>query len=187
MSFVAFTWLSSDVGWCGCNRPERTLRGDRWADRRVPEVVLSAGFPRIYWRRCSGMSWHYHIHRPQVSRRSWLPIPLTDSNRYGDKSMLWYISICSLIGGLSVSCTSGLGAAIVTSIMGDNQVLCLYIVTAHQNSILPHQFKHWFTFFLLGFVTITLLTEIFYLNKALALFNTVGVSLFIAADLLTLG
>jgi hypothetical protein len=57
--------------------------------------------------------------------------------KYGEKSMLWYISVCSLIGGLSVSCTTGLGAgtfhlpyfvtnadlitAIVTSIMGDNQ------------------------------------------------------------------
>ncbi|KAG8758755.1 hypothetical protein FRC14_007470 [Serendipita sp. 396] len=74
--------------------------------------------------------------------------------KYGEKSMLWYISVCSLIGGLSVSCTTGLGAAIVTSVMGDNQ------------------FKHWFIYFLLIFVTITLITEIFYLNKALALFNT---------------
>ena len=30
--------------------------------------------------------------------------------------------VCSLIGGLSVSCTQGLGACIVTSIRGDNQV-----------------------------------------------------------------
>ncbi|PVG02431.1 DUF803-domain-containing protein [Serendipita vermifera] len=74
--------------------------------------------------------------------------------KYGDKSMLWYISVCSLIGGLSVSCTTGLGAAIVTSIMGDNQ------------------FTYWFIYFLLVFVAITLITEIFYLNKALALFNT---------------
>lgn len=36
--------------------------------------------------------------------------------------MIWYILVCSLIGGLSVSVTTGLGAAIVTSIMGDNQV-----------------------------------------------------------------
>ena len=36
--------------------------------------------------------------------------------------MIWYISVCSMIGGLSVSVTTGLGAAIVTSIMGDNQV-----------------------------------------------------------------
>jgi len=62
-----------------------------------------------------------------VPRLGLLSFHLSDSNRYGDKSMLWYISICSMIGGLSVSCTSGLGAAIVTSVMGDNQVgLCTF-------------------------------------------------------------
>jgi magnesium transporter len=40
----------------------------------------------------------------------------------GDKSMLWYILVCSLFGGLSVSCTQALGACIVTTIRGDNQV-----------------------------------------------------------------
>ncbi|KEP46740.1 magnesium transporter NIPA protein [Rhizoctonia solani 123E] len=78
--------------------------------------------------------------------------------RYGKKSMLWYILVCSLIGGLSVSCTQGLGASIVTSIRGENQ------------------FKNWFTYFLLVFVVVTLLTEIYYLNIALALFNTAMVT-----------
>lgn len=41
--------------------------------------------------------------------------------RWGHKSMLPYIGICSLIGGLSVSCTQGLGACFVTSIRGNNQ------------------------------------------------------------------
>ena len=36
--------------------------------------------------------------------------------------MLWYISVCSMIGGISVSVTTGLGSAIVTTAMGDNQV-----------------------------------------------------------------
>ena len=36
--------------------------------------------------------------------------------------MLWYIFVCSMIGGISVSVTSGLGAAIVTTAYGDNQV-----------------------------------------------------------------
>lgn len=36
--------------------------------------------------------------------------------------MLWYIFVCSMIGGISVSVTTGLGAAIVTTAMGDNQV-----------------------------------------------------------------
>lgn len=49
--------------------------------------------------------------------------------KYGKKSMLPYIGICSLIGGLSVSCTQGLGACILTSIRGENQVgltICYY-------------------------------------------------------------
>jgi len=78
--------------------------------------------------------------------------------RYGKKSMLWYISVCSMIGGISVSVTTGLGAAIVTSVMGDNQ------------------FKHWFTYFLLVFIAVTLVTEVYYLNRALALFNTAMVT-----------
>lgn len=36
--------------------------------------------------------------------------------------MLVHIGICSVIGGLSVSCTQGLGASILTSIRGNNQV-----------------------------------------------------------------
>ncbi|KAF7977719.1 hypothetical protein HWV62_2776 [Athelia sp. TMB] len=42
--------------------------------------------------------------------------------KYGTKSMLWYIAVCSMIGGISVSVTTGLGAAIVTTAQGDNQV-----------------------------------------------------------------
>ncbi|KAJ7762543.1 magnesium transporter NIPA-domain-containing protein [Mycena metata] len=74
--------------------------------------------------------------------------------RWGKKSMLWYIFVCSMIGGISVSVTTGLGAAIVTTAAGDNQ------------------FTHWFIYFLFGFVAITLITEVYYLNVALALFNT---------------
>ncbi|KAK4688681.1 magnesium transporter, partial [Tremellales sp. Uapishka_1] len=40
--------------------------------------------------------------------------------RWGKKHMVVYISICSLIGGISVSCTQGLGSSIVTSIQGIN-------------------------------------------------------------------
>ncbi|TBU54897.1 magnesium transporter NIPA-domain-containing protein [Dichomitus squalens] len=78
--------------------------------------------------------------------------------RYGHRTMMPYLGVCSLIGGLSVSCTQGLGACIVTSIRGDNQ------------------FKNWFIYFLLVFVVVTLLTEIYYLNVALALFNTAMVT-----------
>ncbi|KAF5386074.1 hypothetical protein D9615_002686 [Tricholomella constricta] len=78
--------------------------------------------------------------------------------KYGSKSMLWYIFVCSMIGGISVSVTTGLGAAIVQTAYGDNQ------------------FKYWFMYFLLIFVIVTLLTEVYYLNKALALFNTAMVT-----------
>jgi drug/metabolite transporter (DMT)-like permease len=78
--------------------------------------------------------------------------------KYGKKNMIWYILVCSLIGGLSVSCTQALGACIITSIRGHNQ------------------FKNWFIYFLLAFVVVTLVTEIYYLNMALALFNTAMVT-----------
>ncbi|QRW21832.1 Magnesium transporter NIPA [Rhizoctonia solani] len=58
--------------------------------------------------------------------------------KYGKKNMIWYILVCSLIGGLS--------------------------------------FTYWFIYFLLIFVIITLLTEVYYLNVALALFNTAMVT-----------
>ncbi|GJE89471.1 magnesium transporter NIPA-domain-containing protein [Phanerochaete sordida] len=78
--------------------------------------------------------------------------------KYGKRSMLPYIGICSLIGGISVSCTQGLGACILTSIRGHNQ------------------FKNWFIYFLMILVVITLLTEIYYLNVALAMYNTAMVT-----------
>jgi magnesium transporter len=73
-------------------------------------------------------------------------IALWAGPRYGKTSMLVYISICSLIGGLSVVCTQGLGAAIVAQAGG------------------KPQFNQWFLYVLLVFVVGTLLTEIVYLN-----------------------
>ncbi|KAF8304905.1 DUF803-domain-containing protein [Clavulina sp. PMI_390] len=73
---------------------------------------------------------------------------------YGKKSMLWYICVCSLIGGLSVSCTQGLGACILTSVTGVNQ------------------FNNWFIYILAALVISTIITELYFLNIALALFNT---------------
>lgn len=66
--------------------------------------------------------------------------------RYGKKSMMVYLSICSLIGGLSVVCTQGLGSAILAQINGEPQ------------------FNKWFTYVLLVFVICTLVTEIIFLN-----------------------
>lgn len=66
--------------------------------------------------------------------------------RYGKKSMLVYLTVCSLIGGLSVVATQGLGAAILAQVNGESQ------------------FTHWFLYVLFVFVICTLLTEIIYLN-----------------------
>ncbi|CAO1635369.1 unnamed protein product [Sympodiomycopsis kandeliae] len=74
--------------------------------------------------------------------------------KYGKKNMLVYITICSLLGGLSVSTTSGVGSAILLSIRGSMQL------------------KNWFFYVLLVFVAVTLVAEIIYLNKALELFHT---------------
>ncbi|KAF1963742.1 DUF803-domain-containing protein [Byssothecium circinans] len=75
--------------------------------------------------------------------------------KYGKRSMMVYLSICSMIGGLSVVATQGLGAAIIAQISGKY----------------GSQFKEWFLYVLFVFVITTLLTEIIYLNKALNLFN----------------
>lgn len=66
--------------------------------------------------------------------------------RYGKKSMLVYLSICSLIGGLSVVATQGLGSAVVAQAGG------------------KPQFNQWFLYLLLVFVVLTLVTEIIFLN-----------------------
>ena len=73
--------------------------------------------------------------------------------KYGKKTMMVYITICSLIGGLSVVATQGLGAAVVAQASGKY----------------GGQFKEWFLYVLLVFVVITLLTEIIYLNVSSAL------------------
>lgn len=73
--------------------------------------------------------------------------------RYGNKSMFVYLTICSLIGGLSVVATQGLGAAIVAAIGKTTPV---------------NQFKQWFLWVLFVFVIGTLLTEIIYLNVSRA-------------------
>ncbi|KAF8241634.1 DUF803-domain-containing protein [Wilcoxina mikolae CBS 423.85] len=73
--------------------------------------------------------------------------------KYGNQSMMVYLTVCSLIGGLSVVATQGLGAAVVAQARG------------------TPQFNHWFLYVLLVFVVVTLLVEIVYLNKALNIFN----------------
>ncbi|KAF9116265.1 hypothetical protein BGX27_003858 [Mortierella sp. AM989] len=79
--------------------------------------------------------------------------------KYGKKHLLVYISVCSLIGSLSVVATQGLGAAIV-----------------HNITTGTPQFNNWFIYVVLVFVVCTLIIEINYLNKALNLFNTAMVT-----------
>lgn len=70
--------------------------------------------------------------------------------KYGKRSMMVYLTVCSLIGGLSVVATQGLGAAVIAQIDG------------------KPQFNQWFLYVLLVFVIATLLTEIIYLNVRFA-------------------
>lgn len=70
--------------------------------------------------------------------------------KYGKKTMLVYLTVCSLIGGLSVSCIQGIGAAITAQARGEAQ------------------FNKWFTWVLIIFVIGTLVTEVIFLNVSLA-------------------
>lgn len=60
-----------------------------------------------------------------------------------------------MIGGISVSVTTGLGASIVTSFEGNNQVFALVHLLCTYPDVVS-QFKYWFIYFLLGFIVITL-------------------------------
>ncbi|XP_056133949.1 magnesium transporter NIPA2 isoform X1 [Lampris incognitus] len=74
--------------------------------------------------------------------------------RHGQTNILVYITICSVIGALSVSCVKGLGIAIKEAIAG--------------KSVATNPLA-WILFFgLVGCVS----TQINYLNKALDIFNT---------------
>jgi magnesium transporter len=70
--------------------------------------------------------------------------------KYGKKTMLVYLTICSLMGSLSVVSIQGIGAAITAQARG-----------------IP-QFNQWFLYVLLVFIIATLVTEIIYLNVGIA-------------------
>ena len=73
--------------------------------------------------------------------------------------MLWYIMVCSMIGGISVSVTTGLGASIVTTAQGNNQVCRFLVVFAYERRLMHFflaQFNYWFIYFLIIFVAVTL-------------------------------
>uniref|UniRef100_A0A3P9MJU9 NIPA magnesium transporter 2 n=2 Tax=Oryzias TaxID=8089 RepID=A0A3P9MJU9_ORYLA len=74
--------------------------------------------------------------------------------RHGQTNILVYITICSVIGALSVSCVKGLGIAIKEAIAGTN--------------VVKNPLAWVLLFSLVGCVS----TQINYLNKALDIFNT---------------
>lgn len=133
--------LSASASWSGAAVSIQT---------RVVNLFNSPGSAPIFLTN--------YLLSPTVCIAASLALVFFVAPRYGKKYMLVYITICSLIGGLSVSTISGVGSAFILTIQGENQ------------------FKHWFLYFLLAFVTVTLLTEIVYLNKALELFNTAMVT-----------
>lgn len=74
--------------------------------------------------------------------------------RHGQTNILVYITICSVIGSLSVSCVKGLGIAIKEVIAGQ--------------PVLTHPLA----WLLLASLVVCVSTQINYLNKALDIFNT---------------
>ena len=81
---------------------------------------------------------------PKWGHKSMMPYLVRPSRAYFwpavNKLTDLHQGVCSLIGGLSVSCTQGLGACIVTSIRGDNQVRRLLrdliaIICAHAGAV----------------------------------------------------
>ncbi|CAK5106833.1 unnamed protein product [Meloidogyne enterolobii] len=74
--------------------------------------------------------------------------------RYGHTNILVYISICSLIGSLSVISVKGLGLAIKESITT------------------KEQFTNWLTWFWLIAVLSCISIQLVYLNKSLDIYNT---------------
>lgn len=86
--------------------------------------------------------------------------------QYGKKTMLVHIGICSVIGGLSVSCTQGLGASILTSIRGNNQVRLYCAFLKGTAADYTSQVTFWFFWILFAFVVVTLLVEIKYVSDS---------------------
>ncbi|CAJ0580897.1 unnamed protein product, partial [Mesorhabditis spiculigera] len=74
--------------------------------------------------------------------------------RYGHSNILCYISVCSLIGSLSVLSVKGLGLAIKETLSGNQQ------------------FTNLLTYFWLFSVIACVSVQLVYLNKALDIFNT---------------
>lgn len=82
------------------------------------------------------------------------------SPRYGHKTPLVYISICSITGSFVVVTTQGFGSAVVYSISNPSD----------------NQFVYWQTYIMMAFILCSGVVQINYLNKALNMFSTAVVT-----------
>lgn len=116
------TMLVDDSSWfLSCTGPQEETIGQITAFQKL---FLAPGF-LVYIGVLFAISFSIIFYFGPKSVSAFFPNTcsyLTSLFRHGKKSMLWYIAVCSLIGGISVSVTTGLGSAIVTTAMGDNQV-----------------------------------------------------------------
>ncbi|KAJ3208504.1 hypothetical protein HDU67_006696 [Dinochytrium kinnereticum] len=81
--------------------------------------------------------------------------------RYGEKTPLIYISISSIIGAYLVLSTSGFGASLVYSA---------------RNWTTDNQFKQWPIYPLFAFIIATIILQIHFLNRGLAIFSAAVVT-----------
>lgn len=85
---------------------------------------------------------------PKYGKKSMLPCQYTVAPYVHVADKCADIGICSLIGGISVTCTQGLGACILTSIRGQNQVsrssliTIFYLLSQHLVQELVHLLPH---------------------------------------------
>lgn len=78
--------------------------------------------------------------------------------RYGQKNVLFYITVCATLGSFTVMGCKGVGTAIKATVRGENE------------------FTNWLTYVLIGVVVTCILLQLNYLNKALDTFNTAVVT-----------
>ncbi|CAG5129599.1 unnamed protein product [Candidula unifasciata] len=78
--------------------------------------------------------------------------------RFGNRTVLVYITVCSTLGSFTVMACKGVGTAIKATARGHNE------------------FTNWLTYLLLAVVVICILLQLNYLNKALDMYNTAVVT-----------
>ncbi|KAJ3237283.1 hypothetical protein HDU81_009789 [Chytriomyces hyalinus] len=116
-----------------------------------------AGSLEAFWK--SALTWSF-IFYAVLNAIVIVFMMVLGSKRWGDKSPLVYITICSLLGSFVVVVLQVVGAAVVYSVTNPNDT----------------QFKYWSLYVLIAFVCVCGVTQINYLNKALNLFSTAVVT-----------